>query len=81
MMLVEFLWLALIVGGLLACLWYQPSWREPWFRLVRVPVPIPRDRPVWQRPRTITTSMDPGGGFVPPPGRGSRAGPSGPPRG
>jgi hypothetical protein len=29
-MLMEILWVSLVLGGLIASLWYQPTWRQTW---------------------------------------------------
>jgi hypothetical protein len=73
MMLFELVWLALILGGLLAGLGLQLSWRE-WFQLVRAWAPLEEDRLVWQRARVFIPLTIPGSRFMLP-GLGTRAGP------
>ncbi len=68
-----FLMVALVLGGLLASLWYQETRRGIWFRKVRVRVPARRARGAIARSaqRRLTSER------LSPPGLIARAGPRG----
>jgi len=69
-----FLMVALVLGGLLASLWYQETRRGIWFRKVRVPALAPACA---RGPlaRSAPTQFACGRGFLAPPGSISRASP------
>src|SRR5262249_2376988 len=71
LMLLEILWVSLVLGGLVASLWYQPTWRGIWNRLARLRVRKgtrpPKDaRSVWQY-HDEPASRAPGVGPLPTP--------------
>ena len=71
------MWVGLVLGGLIASLWYQESGRVSWFRRpVKAAVRKPdgradAGRPVRQPPAPARTGAD----FLPPPRVATRIGP------
>jgi hypothetical protein len=66
MMYFWFMLVGLVLGGLVASLWYQQTGRAIWFQLARVRA-LRRDRSVWQHPERVSVPLDHGGGIMPPP--------------
>jgi hypothetical protein len=75
MLLVEILWVSLVLGGLIASLWPQLTWRGTWYRLARARVPSGAGT-VWQRSEVKLVTGPPGLGPWPTPEVITRAGPS-----
>src|SRR5262245_38287556 len=58
-MVVEILWVSLVLGGLFASLWHEPTWRGFWLRLARPWALAQQLVAVWRRPR-FDRRQDPG---------------------
>ena len=74
MLLFWLMWMSLVLGGLVASLWYQQTWRGTWYRLARARA-AKVVRSVWQRPERARVPLQREAGFLPPAGVVTRAGP------
>jgi len=64
MMLFWFMWVGLVLGGLIASLRHSKTWHGKWFQLARARAD--KAPPVWQRPLRGFSPLDRGGGLAPP---------------
>src|SRR5437016_560915 len=88
MILVWFVWVSLVLGGVAGALWYSETFRGTWLRVARVAV-RKRPRSVWHRDADNSRFRRQAGGVLPaprvrtrgaPPGSASGFGPAGPGR-